>query len=42
LVRWMRALREVFLSIVTEIPSVPGADLILRDVIRHRSSYGFI
>jgi len=29
--RWMRVLRERFRSIVTEIPSIPGADSVLRD-----------
>lgn len=35
-------MREIFRSTVVEIPSVPGADLILRDVIRRRGSYGFV
>ena len=38
----MRALRERFRSIVAEIPSVPGADLVLRDLIRRWSSNGFV
>jgi hypothetical protein len=42
LVRWMGALREILRSTVAEIPSVPGADLILRDWIRRHSSYGFV
>jgi hypothetical protein len=42
LVRWMRVLRETFRSTVAETPSVPGADVILRDWIRRRSSYGFV
>jgi hypothetical protein len=38
----MRALWERFRSIVAEILSVPGADLVLRDWIRCQSSYGFV
>ena len=38
----MRGLRERFRIIVAEVPSVPVADLILRDWIRRRISYGFV
>lgn len=41
-VMWMRAVWEKFLSIVVEIPSVPGADLVLRERIRCWSSYRFV
>ena len=38
----MRAWRERFRSIVADIPSASGADLVWRDWIRRRSSYGFV
>jgi len=39
---WVRAMWERFRSMVAERPSVPGADLVLRDWIRCWSSNGFV